>query len=133
MVDRAFDTLHKFMGNTTLLKMSDGGGLEFLRVEMLGNDAAADNNQQGTIRMADGSFFESKDDAWTRQVVYHEIGHNFDDESSIWHEFLAISSWTPAFPIELASFGVLHNDRRIVVLQGRRRRFRPRLWHGGSL
>ncbi|HEY7428278.1 MAG TPA: CAP domain-containing protein, partial [Gemmataceae bacterium] len=95
MVDKVFGTLHEKTGNTTLLKLSGGGGLTFERlgeVEGIGGD----NDSRGLIRLAEAGLSGHE----TRQLgnAAHEIGHNWDEGAEnrqIWSGFKALSDWTP--------------------------------------
>ena len=35
----------------------------------------------------------ASDNNWVRQVVFHEIGHNWDTEGPMWDDFMDISDW----------------------------------------
>ena len=100
-VDEAFDVLHHRTGNTNLLKDSDGDSLLFQRIGQCGCNVAGFNSEGWfggpTIAMADGSFDRSK--AWTHQVVFHEIGHNWENENPNWTEWKDLSGWERSIPM----------------------------------
>src|SRR5262249_6782651 len=97
-VDRAFETLHRETGNTTLLKLSNGGQMTFERLEKSEFDANAlgDNDSAGKVRLFDA--WGNADKILRRWVVIHEIGHNWDTENPNWEEFKKVSDWTPTNP-----------------------------------
>jgi hypothetical protein len=97
-VDRAFETLHRETGNTTLLKLSNGGQMTFERLEKSEFDANAlgDNDSAGKVRLFDA--WANADKTLRRWVVIHEIGHNWDTENPNWEEFKKVSDWTQTNP-----------------------------------
>ena len=91
-LDAAFALLHKETGDTMLLKLSNGGGLTFQRVERIGQgNIGGDNNHEGLIRLADIEL--NKHETRQLRVVLHEIGHNWDDENPHWEKFKELSGW----------------------------------------
>src|SRR5262249_5227222 len=93
-VDVALAVMQQRTNNTVLLKDSHGGMMDFVRLgaeaTMTGTNLAAWNSD-GSIYLPDPAF---KNDAWLHEVIYHETGHNWDDENPFWSEFKAISGWT---------------------------------------
>jgi hypothetical protein len=93
-VDKAFAILHEKTGNTTLLKLSNGGGLTF---ERLGQEAfSGSNDSKGLIGLTDGGL--SGKETWQLGNVAHEIAHNWDEGAEnrqIWSSFKALSDWAP--------------------------------------
>ncbi|MFO0810724.1 MAG: hypothetical protein U0746_19010 [Gemmataceae bacterium] len=97
-VDVALGKLVAATNNTRLLKLSAGGELTFQRFSNLGTipyttlTAAADNDSQGHIRVADGGLSST--------VLIHEIGHNWDapEENASVGQFRALSGWTTSAP-----------------------------------
>jgi Ca2+-binding RTX toxin-like protein len=99
-VDEALAVLHAATGNTRLLKTSWGGSITFWRQS--GSDGAS-NSDNGHITFSD-DFMDSNHDGvispeeaeQLRIAVFHEIGHNWDNENPDWNGFLALSGWTKA-------------------------------------
>ena len=90
-VDGALAALHQRTGNTELLKTSYDTELTFERIGSCG--CGFDGwNSGAKSRFADPTF--TKGDAWIHQVVFHEIGHNWDNENPNWPEFKQLSIWT---------------------------------------
>jgi len=95
-IDQAFSVLHHFTGDTTLLKRKSGLKMRFKREgESNGgscnNAPLGSNNDWGRIRIYDETFAGCKP---VEHVVFHELGHNWEDESSIWSDFKDLSGWT---------------------------------------
>ena len=89
-----FSHLHRKVGNTSLLKKSTGNGeLVFQRLgdQIAGNFAAAGINSPDLITFVDATF--DNDEDWVAQVVYHEVGHNFDNENPNWEDWKDLSDW----------------------------------------
>lgn len=96
-VDKALKDLHTKTANTRLLKKADGGEIVFERLgsQIDGNFGVGGINKGGSrITLVDNSF---SDQDWLEQVVFHEIGHNWDDENARWSEWQNISGWTYFF------------------------------------
>jgi Ca2+-binding RTX toxin-like protein len=99
-VDAAFAVLHETAGDTHLLKLADGSPMTFVR---RGASVATDTdvlgwNSGGHMTILDKAFDSSG--ILLRQVVYHEVGHNWDS-LLISPGFNALSTWL-AFPKNLA-------------------------------
>lgn len=92
-VDRSLADLHHQVGNTTLLKKANGDEVIFRRLgnQTAGNFNVGGVNSGGIITLLDASF-DSGDD-WLAQVVFHEVGHNFDTENAEWEAWRDISGW----------------------------------------
>ena len=90
-VDQALAVLHEATGNTELLETSSDQVLLFVRVGSCGGCDTPAWNNGSMIFYADGTF--DSDDAWVHQTVWHEIGHNWDDENPEWEDFLSMSGW----------------------------------------
>jgi len=95
-VDVALQTLHDTTGNTTLLKTLYGVNLTFKRMgESNGGGCSgsilASNDNWGTLK-----FYQELFNGCTSiaQAVFHEIGHNWDDEVPLFGNFEALSGWT---------------------------------------
>jgi Ca2+-binding RTX toxin-like protein len=94
LIDQAFAEMHHASGNTKLLKTHAGGRLTFVRQGNPNqNSSIAGWNSGGTVHLAVGSFSSGND--WLHQVVFHEIGHNWDEshENSTVNQFRQISGW----------------------------------------
>jgi hypothetical protein len=98
VADKAFATLHEQTGNTVLLKLSNGGGLTFVR---LGQEwFSGDNDSNGLIRLTDHGLKEGGE-TWQLGNIWHEIGHNWDSNAEnpeIVRKFEALSGWTQTNP-----------------------------------
>jgi Ca2+-binding RTX toxin-like protein len=88
-VDKALAVLHRFTGNDNLLETKGGGKIVFKRGSSDGGTFGT--NSGGTITLYNKTF-DSKGSAYA--TVIHEIGHNWDDESSIWGDFKDESDWS---------------------------------------
>jgi hypothetical protein len=98
-VDQVFAILHNATNNTKLLKLSSGAPINFTRVGAIPSSkpdwvVLGDNDDRGNIRIPDAGLTD------TIRVgnILHEIGHNWDTESSIWNAFLNLSGWTQTDP-----------------------------------
>jgi hypothetical protein len=91
-LDAAFAILHQATDNTRLLKLSNGAQLSFGRMAGTGRGW----NHDGYITLSDAQLNGST--TWEIGYVLHEIGHNWDTESSIWSNFLNLSGWTKTNP-----------------------------------
>jgi Ca2+-binding RTX toxin-like protein len=94
-IDEAFATLHRYTGDKTLLERKSGNDLTIYREAVHPDSTATSsvlgmNNDGGEIYFYDAAFSSSVP---VIQVVFHEIGHNWDDESSVWSEFKDASGW----------------------------------------
>lgn len=90
-VDEALRTLHHSTGDKTLLERRSGKRLTFVREQSeVGPDVLGINRENGKIVLNDLAFTAVTP---LSQTVYHEIGHNWDDEGSIWSEFRDESGW----------------------------------------
>jgi hypothetical protein len=96
-VDQALADLHHQTHNTKLLKQAGGGELLFERLgpQIDGNFNVGGINSGGSkIILLDASFTS---DNWLAQVVFHEVGHNWDDENANWGDWKNISGWRNFF------------------------------------
>jgi len=93
IVDGALAVLHERVGNTTLLETKAGDEITFERIGDCGCNYAGWNTGE-KIQFADNSFDDG--DEWIHQAVFHEIGHNWDDENDGWTNFKQLSGWTQA-------------------------------------
>lgn len=95
-VDQALADLHHKTGNTTLLKKADGGEVVFERLgpQIDGNFNVGGVNGGGKITLLDATF---SSDRGLAQTVFHEIGHNWEDENARWDDWKAISGWRSFF------------------------------------
>jgi Ca2+-binding RTX toxin-like protein len=110
-VDAALVDLHRKTGNTTLLKRENGDELVFSRLGAItgGNFNAAGVNGSNQIWLVDGSL-DGGDD-WLAQVVFHEVGHNWDNDNDRWGDWKDISGWKDFFwPWESKSGYTLSTD-----------------------
>jgi hypothetical protein len=91
-VDAALASLQKSAGSTGVLKTAAKGVIEFRRIGAGQSDAAAWNEGGTRISLTNSVFSGSS--AALRDIVYHELGHNFPvPTSAIWSQFLAVSGW----------------------------------------
>ncbi len=91
IVDEAFESLQDRTDNNVLLRTANGSEITYRRLGAASTSFVAWNS--GTLQQfADGTF--SNTDGWIHQVVFHEIGHNWDNENPEWDDFQAISGWT---------------------------------------
>jgi Ca2+-binding RTX toxin-like protein len=94
-IDEALATLHRFTGDKTLLERESGNDLTFDR-EIVHPDTTATsavlavNNNSGEITFYDDAFSSVVP---VVQIVFHEFGHNWDDEGDVWSEFKDASGW----------------------------------------
>ena len=65
-----------------------------------GGGAGGLNFGGGRIMLPDAAF---PDDNYLVQIVLHEIGHNWDDESPFWTSFKSVSGWTGDVQAHLAN------------------------------
>jgi hypothetical protein len=93
LVDQALGHMHRKTGNTALLKKASGEEILFQRfgAQIDGNFNAAGINSPNVITFVDATFDDDED--WVSQVVYHEIGHNFDSENPDWEGWKDLSDW----------------------------------------
>ena len=94
LIDEALAVLHRATGDDTLLETSGGSKLKFARSTSHSNpDVTAENNSAlNKITFFDHAFDISPDRL--QQTLFHEIGHNWDNENDGWDEFKDISGWT---------------------------------------
>ncbi len=93
-LDSAFAVLHHATGDATLLETSWGNKLTFIR-DAADPDDPADTLASNSDWTNSLTFF---DNTWDGRmdpetVLFHEIGHNWDDENPCWSEFKALSGW----------------------------------------
>ena len=103
-VDQAFQVMHHLTGNTNLLKRHNGKEMTFVRMgaqtlqDQDGKDLAAEGfavggyNSGSKIGLTNNAF---GDKDHLHQVIFHEIGHNWDEksENSRTREFRDLSGW----------------------------------------
>jgi hypothetical protein len=105
-IDTALAILHQATGNNKLLRTSTGGDLDFIRHgARLSGDANVSAWNSGSeweegenrIHLTDFIFNRAADgailDDLTARAVFHEIGHNWDDENDEWLHFKSLSGW----------------------------------------
>ena len=90
-IDSALAVLHRATGDDTLLETSWGNKLTFSRDHADGASFARNNDFTNTITFYDGAFYQSSNGL--RKTVFHEIGHNWDNENPGWSEFKDLSGW----------------------------------------
>jgi hypothetical protein len=90
-VDKAFHHLVRRTASNVLLKEQHGGDLTFVRVGWISDESIGGwNDDWGRITLPDTAFAS---DAILLSTVFHEIGHNWDNEGSIWEAFKGLSGW----------------------------------------
>lgn len=106
-MDVALEALQNEAGNTNLLKTSTGRDLTFVRqTHSFQGDPRIDAWNDGNfIYFANGSFNSTRH---LHQVLFHEIGHNWDElsENGSAQEFRSISRWTSTEPENLRPYAV---------------------------
>ncbi|MFP6670341.1 MAG: calcium-binding protein, partial [Pirellulaceae bacterium] len=92
-VDDALLLLHHHIGNTRLLKTANGNSMVFRRIGRGNPDEIAGFNRSwgSVLGFADLAFAETA--AFTHQMVFHEIGHNWENENPRWGQWLRLSGW----------------------------------------
>ena len=90
-VDSALAILHRTTGDDTLLETNWGSRLKFSRDRDGGSTLATNNDFTNTLTFYDGAFGSTESVLQT--VVFHEIGHNWDDENPDWSGFKELSGW----------------------------------------
>lgn len=108
MIDEGFRTLADLTGNTKLLKLSNGDEMSFIRQGKIWRPDGTEHtsvggwnsSSTGAITLIDNTFTEIPgidEDVRERvlRLVYHEIGHNWDeqDENEFVDEFRSVSNW----------------------------------------
>jgi hypothetical protein len=94
-IDLVLDLLHREVGNTTLLKRSDGGELNFTRYAGLGRGW----NNGYVIGVTDMQFGGTGE--FLCGYMLHEIGHHWNGNQlggNRWTDFQNISNWTTTKP-----------------------------------
>lgn len=94
-IDTALNNLHNQTNNTVLLETATGGGITYQRAgtQTSGSGSIGGwNSGGGTIAFTTAGF---SSETWTCEVVYHEMGHNWDDQSEnrFINDFRALSGW----------------------------------------
>jgi hypothetical protein len=104
--DQALGVMVERTGSNGLLKRQDGDPIHLYRYGAMYDSSfqpttqfSAWNSNNGNIALA-GSAFAS--DAGLRRTIYHEIGHNWDNEGPSWSTFLVLSGWSN--PINAIAF-----------------------------
>ena len=90
-VDEALAVLQERTGNNVLLRTAAGSGFTYERLGASTSSYAA-WNRGATQQFADGTF--DLGERWVHQVIFHEVGHNWERENPNWEDFKAISGWT---------------------------------------
>jgi hypothetical protein len=95
-IDEALADLHHQTRNTKLLKRANGQAFSFerlgsrtsgtCRVGTLGWNSDANRK----ITLVDGAFTSPIP---LSQIVFHEVGHNWENENAKWHSWKKISGW----------------------------------------
>ena len=98
-VDLALAQLHQRTANTRLLKTLAGGQLKLKIVGFGEPDISVPgwNSNNGVITFTPYAFPAGHENLAV-QSVFHEFGHNWDNEHASWEEFQAISGWTDTDP-----------------------------------
>jgi hypothetical protein len=91
-IDDGLRMIFDRVGNTKLMKRSDGSGIGLYRVKDLGTDTLAINNEDGSIDLDDLAF---TDKLGPQATIIHELGHNWDtkDENPTIRDFYELSHW----------------------------------------
>ncbi len=99
--DAALATMVERSGDNVLLRRAGGDPIFLYRYgvvyDMFGTvntSLGGWNSDNGNIGLPNNAFTS---EAWLRQVIYHEIGHNWDDEGPVWTAFKQLSGWTTAW------------------------------------
>lgn len=93
-VDAALEILHRVTGNTTLLERSGGQVVTFFKDD--GFAAGFNRGSDGSITLTD--LVMNGNRTWEIGYILHEIGHNWDQESPIYTNHLAVNGWTRTNP-----------------------------------
>ncbi len=102
-VDLALGFMHRLLDSRVLLRTSSGAELTFTRVGTQTEGPGLDGlNGGGTIRFMDTTFTSGEDDVMT--VVFHEVGHNWDEENGKFEQWKALSGWTQTDPHDSTRF-----------------------------
>jgi Ca2+-binding RTX toxin-like protein len=89
--DEALETMVERTGDNVLLKQANGDPIFLSRYGATSDPTLGGwNYQNGNIALSGNAF---ADEAILRQVIYHEIGHNWDDEGLLWGAFKQLSGW----------------------------------------
>lgn len=93
LVDESLEDLHRQTGNAKLLKRKNGNEITFRRLgaQIGGSFNLGGVNSGDVITLLDASFDSGSD--WLAQVVFHEVGHNWDNENDNWNQWKNISGW----------------------------------------
>jgi Ca2+-binding RTX toxin-like protein len=94
-IDTALNNLHSHTNNTVLLETATGGAVTYQRAgaQTSGSGTIGGwNSGGGTIAFTNAGF---SSEIWTCEVVYHEMGHNWDTqgENQFINDFRALSGW----------------------------------------
>jgi Ca2+-binding RTX toxin-like protein len=94
-IDDGLRMIQDRVGNTKLLKRSDGTGVGLYRVtnlKSLGTGTLAVNNEDGSIDLDNEAF---TDPIGPTATIVHELGHNWDtkDENPTIRDFFELSHW----------------------------------------
>ena len=102
VIDVALASLHERSGNTNLLKTSKGNTITFYRVGSSTNTAIGGWNDGSDVYITenrmddngDGNAADSSDAPEIYRLVFHEIGHFWDNEHDDWGDWKDISDWS---------------------------------------
>ena len=95
LVDEALAKLQEYTENNILLRNADGTEMILKRIGTPGapsTSQAKGYNMNTYQEYTDACFLQS--DNGVHKTVFHEIGHNWENENDKWDEFKAISGWT---------------------------------------
>lgn len=101
VIDQALTELVARTHNNYLLKTDGGSELQFERwgrqLTRTGeHNIGGWSDSAGTIAMTQNRFSEGDNEVI--RVVFHEVGHNWDEENPDWAGFKALSGWTNVDP-----------------------------------
>lgn len=95
-VDNALATLQAETNNTRLLKTSIGGSVTFNKAgDAPGSPAGGWNAGGGNITLTNSA---TTSGSRIERIAIHEIGHNWDSESPMYSQWLALSGWERHIP-----------------------------------
>lgn len=92
-VDESLEDLHRKTGNTKLLKRKNGDQITIQRLgaQTDGNFNLGGVNSGDLITLLDASFDGGIEKL--SRIMFHEIGHNWDNENDNWDAFKGLSGW----------------------------------------
>lgn len=94
LVDQALELIQRHTESSRFLKTMYGHPLRFIRAgdAVDGSASQSGANLGGRITLVQNAFDYGR--LATYSTVFHEIGHNWDEEGLYWQEFLELSGWT---------------------------------------